>query len=279
MAEQDYELVERHLYNPHGTTPLVIPYLVMCNTARDEITANVKANSARDVPWVAAAEPHSRPAILVGGGPSAADHIDDIRALKAAGGVVFAMNGASRWLASKGIAVDYQVISDAKPVTATLIDPDSGAQLIASQVNPKTMDAAPRPLIWHFASDDIEDCLPPEKVRSGGYALIGGGSTTGICALCLAYAMGHRSHHVFGFDSSHRAGAGHAYAQPMNDGIPIVDVTWAGRTFIASVSMKLQADRFQITAKALQEEGAALHVYGDGLLQHMWRNQLENKAA
>ena len=89
--------------------------------------------------------------------------------------------------------------------------------------------------------------------------------------MCVAYADGFREFHVFGFDSSHRDGAGHAYGQPMNDFIPTVEVDWADRVFTCSVAMKAQAEKFQITSQALKQMGCKIEVYGDGLLQHMYR--------
>lgn len=276
MAAPRYEIVQKHFHNPNTSGPLIIPIHVLANTPDDVFFANIKANSARDLPWVKAEAAHQRSAILVGGGPSAADHIDDIRRLQAAGGMIFAMNGASRWLRGHGITPDYQVISDAKPETASLVDPEARAHLIASQVNPATLDAAPRPTLWHLEIGDVEDQFPAERRRRGGYALIGGGAATGNSALCVAYAMGYRDLHVFGYDSSHRDGAGHAYRQAMNDLIPTVTMDWAGRSFECSVAMKAQAEKFQITGQALKAQGCTLTVYGDGLLQHMWRTPASN---
>ena len=271
MAAPRYDIVQKRIYNPGTSGPLIIPIQVLANTPDEVFYANIAANSARDLPWVKAVAPHDRAAIMVGGGPSAADHVDDIRRLQDAGGSVFAMNGASRWLRGHGITPDYQVISDAKPETATLVDTEARAHLIASQVNPATLDAAPNPTLWHLDIGDIEQHFPADRVKRGGYALLGGGAATGNSALCVAYAMGYRALHVFGYDSSHRRGAGHAYDQPMNDFIPTVTMEWAGRVFECSVAMKAQAEKFQITGQALRAEGCTIEVYGDGLLQHMWK--------
>jgi len=116
----------------------------------------------------------------------------------------------------------------------------------------------------------VEQYLPKERVQLGGYVLLGGGASVGNSAMCVAYAMGFRDLHCFGYDSSHRGEASHAYKQPMNALIPTVDVEWAGRTFTSSVAMKAQAEKFQMTAQALKQAGCQIEVYGDGLLQHMY---------
>ncbi len=249
--------------------------MVLCNTSDEDLARNIKLNSARDLPWLQAAEEHDGVAVIVGGGPSAADCLDRIDYLQGAGATVFALNAASDWLRGHGIETDYQFIADAKDETATLVDPDAKAHLFASQVSVRTMDAASNPTVWHLAIDDVESYFPSDRVTRGGYVLLGGGHT-GNAAMCAAYAMGFREIHVFGYDSSHRDGQSHAYRQAMNDFIPTVDVEWAGRTFTASVAMKAQAEQFQTTAKALQASGCALSVYGDGLLPHMWRAKPEN---
>lgn len=270
MAAPTFEVVQKSYQNPHASIPLLIPIQVFCNTSDDVLNENVRVNSAKDLKWVKAEKVHNKIAIMVGGGPSVADCLDKIKELQQAGGVVFAMNAVSQWLRERGVVPDYQVMSDAKPETSALVDPEAKAHLFASQVNPKTMDAVPNPTVWHLETGSIEENFPERKVRRGGYALIGGGVATGICALCVVYTLGFRDLHVFGYDSSHREGNAHAYYQAMNVLIPTVDVEWAGRTFTSSVAMKAQAEKFQITSQALKQKGCTLTVYGDGLLQHMY---------
>lgn len=270
MTAPRYEMTQKIFNNPHASGPLVIPILVICNTPDDVLNDHIRNNSARDLDWLSARDPHDGVAVMIGGGPSAADHVDDIRALRASGATVFAMNGASKWARGHGISVDYQVISDAKEETATLVDSAASKHLFASQVHPKTIEAVKRPILWHLETGDIEQLFPEQRIKNGGYALIGGGAATGNCAMCVAFALGFREFHVFGYDSSHRDGKGHAYSQPMNDLIPTTEVQWGRREFTCSVAMKAQAEKFQITSQALKQEGCKIEVYGDGLLQCMY---------
>jgi hypothetical protein len=271
-------LYQMRYQNPHASKTLTLPVLVLRNTPDEEIEANIRRNSALDLPWVGFAPERKDTAIMVGGGPSLAETLPDIQRHIAKGGTVFAMNAASAYLTSRNIPVHYQVIADAKPETETLVDPKAEQRLIASQVNPATMDAAgPSTRVWHLTiSLDFDKHFPEERRKAGGYALIGGGASVGNSALCLAYVLGFRRFEIFGYDSSHRGEDSHAYAQPMNQFIPTIDVEWAGKTYISSLAMKAQAEKFQITGQALKRAGCTLNLHGDGLLPAMWNTPPES---
>jgi uncharacterized Rossmann fold enzyme len=274
MTAPSSDIYQMQIQNPHAEMPLIIPVLVLCNTPDEELHANIRRNSALPLGWVKFEAPHAQVAVLVGGGPSLAEHLDEIRALVEDGAVIFAMNAASRYLSENGIAVDYQVMADAKPETSSLVDPLAHRHLVASQVDYSTIEAIAAlgipPTLWHLAIEDMEGLFPDKIGWRGGYALVGGGASVGNSALCLAYVLGFRTLHCFGYDSSHRGNESHAYSQPMNQLIPTLAVEWAGESYTVSVAMKAQAEKFQITAQALKQEGCAITVHGDGLLPAMF---------
>lgn len=277
MTAPQTMLYQMRYRNPHASSPLVLPVIVLCNTPDEELIANIKRNTALPLNWIGFNPAHKNIAIMVGGGPSLAETLPEIQRLKAKGGVIFAMNGASQYLTSRNIPVHYQVIADAKPETASLVDPKAEQHLIASQVNPATMDAGgPLTRVWHLAiSEDMDKFFPDERRLAGGYALVGGGASVGNSALCLAYVLGFRRFEIFGYDSSHRGEASHAYEQPMNWAIPTIDVEWAGKTYISSLAMKAQAEKFQITARSLQQARCEVKLHGDGLLPAMWNTPVD----
>ena len=246
----------------------MLTMIAVPNTSPEQTSANVVANCALPLKWLIFQPPTNRPAIMVGGGPSVADHIDDIIALKEAGGTIFATNAVSKYLRDFGISSDYQVIADAKPESASLVDPEAYGHLFSSAVNPATMAAVPEPIVWHPVLDGIAECFPEHR-KTAEYTLIGG-TSGGTHAMCAAYVLGHREMHCFGYDSSHRGDASHAYSQPMNDDIPVCNVKWAGKTYRASIAMKAQAEQFQATGRELNKAGVSIKMYGDGLLPAMW---------
>lgn len=264
------EVLQMEYRNPNATKPLYLPVLVMSNTPDAEIRHNVKTNAARDLEWLAVEPEHDGIAVMVGGGASADEFLDEIALMQRGGATVFAMNAASKWLYEQGVTADWQCMLDAKKESATLVDLNAKAHLLASQCHPATVEAVPNPVIWHVGIENVEQDFPPEKVEAGGYALLGGGSGVGNSAVCAAYALGYREFHVFGFDSCHTNGASHAYSQPMNDFIPTCQVKWGDRVFTASVAMKVHAERFQVTSQKLKQLGCKIITYGDGLLQSMY---------
>jgi len=271
MAAPNNEVIQMEYQNPDASAPLFVPVLVISNTPDEILAENIRINSAKDLPWLKSCPAHDGVAVMIGGGPSIKDEIETICHLMMEKDVaVFAMNAASHYLHAEGIPVDYQCIVDAKPESKDLIDPMAENHIFASQVNPETMDSIDSPIVCHLEIGEVEQFFPPEKRAKGGYVLLGGGAAVGNSALCMAYALGFREFHIFGYDSCHKEGKSHAYPQDMNLFIPTTEVTWAGKKFTASVAMKAQAERFQFTSKALKNRGCKLHVYGEGLLQTMY---------
>lgn len=252
--------------------PLILPVHVICNTSDEQIYSNIRENSRRPGKWVKLEDAHDGVAILCGSGPSIGDFVEEIREKQKLGGVVFAMNGAAKFLSDNGILADYQVIIDARPETAQLVGP-AKEHLFASQVHPDCFEKMPSARVWHLQVGNIENEFPE---YANDYCLIGGAASVGNTATCLAYAMGFRSLQIYGYDSSHRGSASHAFRQPMNDGDPCCVVNFNGREYLVSLTMKLQAEKFQETARALISSGCKIEVHGDGLLQDMFNAPAES---
>lgn len=261
-----HDLVVRHRNN-EATQDLVIPFKLVCNTTDEMLLANVKANSTVDKEWVGIEEENDLTAILCASGPSIADNLDEIKKLQQSGGVIFAMNGTSKFLNENGIIPFYQVIVDARPQTASLVDKGAWKHLFASQVDPKCFELVPDAIVWQQEIGNILENLPD---YGKDYALIGGGTSVGISAMCLAYTMGFRKIKCFGYDSSHKDNESHAFRQEMNDKEPLTTVRSNGNTYLCSFTMKQQAHKFQETAKALMDAGCEIDVIGDGLLPSIW---------
>lgn len=257
--------------NPGAEHPLILPVNVVCNTSDEALNENIRVNTRRLNRVILNIPAHGRVAVLCGSGPSLADQLHEIKRHRNEGASIFAMNGAAGYLAANGILPDYQVIIDAREETAQLVGP-AKEHLFASQVHPACFDNAPDAMVWNLQIEGIDDLMPdgyPAHVQVGGAASVGNTAT------CLAYAMGYRNLQIYGYDSSHRHGKGHAFHQKMNDGDPCAFVTFCGQDYLVSLTMKLQAEKFQETARNLKQLGVQIEVHGDGLLPAMYNTPKE----
>jgi SAM-dependent methyltransferase len=262
-----YHNLKMQHQNPGAEKALVLPINVICNTDNEVIYNQICHNSRLPQRWVTAQPAHDGIAVICGSGPSIKNHVEDVRALRGTGIKIFALNGCAKFLSDNGILPDYQVILDARKETATLIGP-AEEHLFSSQVHPKCFQVMPSAHLWHLdVGRDLDELLPdnyPEHV------VIGGAASVGNTATCLAFAMGYRHLKLFGYDSSHADGKGHAFHQKMNDGDPLAYVDFNGKTYLCSLTMKLQAEKFMTTSKDLQSMGCVIEVFGTGLLPDMF---------
>lgn len=263
---------EMIIQNPQASMPLRVALDMVCNTPEDKILANVLKNSRHIKNWVKSVPAHDGVAILCGGGPSLSDTLEEIKAIN---GKIFALNAAAIFLDQNGMTADYQVIMDAQPATVNLVGRAKN-YLFASQVDPKCFRKKPQAVLWHATYGDL---LVDEQAEfpghEDGYAIIGGAVSVGNTALVLLYALGYRDIRVFGMDSSHRNGSGHAYRQEMNDGDPCTNVEFNGKEYVCSLTMSLQAKNFMRRASQLKDAGCKIEVHGSGLLPDMYNTPLD----
>jgi hypothetical protein len=238
---------------------------IVCNTEDHEIFGNITAAVARDLPWLQLSEPHDGVAVIVGGGPSMKPLLPMIAGHKAAGQAIFAVNGTIPSLASVDVTPDYFVLLDARSHNKGFVHPNKATKyLIASQCSQGVFDALDGHdvTLWHPAYPGIQDYIGDRLC-----ALIGGGTTVGLQAMSIAFAMGYRHIHLYGFDSSYsKGGDGHAYEQTANAADPRESYWVGGKEYISTPWMARQAMEFQTAAQQLADEDAIIQVHGHGLL-------------
>lgn len=252
-----------------GNLNEVVP--VVCNTGDSEITSNMRSALSRGLPELAFVPAHDGGAVIVGGAPSMRALIPMIRAFKDAGAKIFALNGAMQFLSSQGIETDYFVMLDAREGNLRFVEHrDSVKYLLASQVHPGAFDllADEDVSLWHPNFPGAIDIIGREAL------MIGGGTTVGLQAMSIAYVLGYRAIHLFGFDSSYSDDDGHAYRQDLNDGERIEEVTVAGKVYRAAPWMVRQAMEFQETASQLANDDCTIMVHGEGLLPAIAANMM-----
>lgn len=246
---------------------------VFCIAPNEELFSQIRENCAATRRWAKAIPAHDGAAVLVGGGPSLRKNLDGVRMRQEHGQKVFALNGACKFLNDNGITPDYQVLLDPQPLLIDYIG-DAKEHLVASQCHPSILKALPNATLWHLDVEGAKEQIPP---FDDDYCLVGGGITVGLSAMCVAYSMGYRAIHCYGYDSSYADdGQDHAYAAPADVGSKVVHkrldhntivVTYAGKKFNTSLCLFQQAQTFQKTAGDLIELGCLITVNCDGLLR------------
>lgn len=249
-------------------SPYLAEFMPLAVNVDDErFYANIRAACQRDLPWLQAEPDHGGHAVIVGGGPSLAETLPEIRWRFELGQTIVALNNTARYLIERGIYPHYHVLLDARPGNARFIRPGMRVHLIASQCAPEVFDKAHgQVILWHPHVAGIHDIIGDRET-----ALIGGGTTVGLQSMAIMRAKGFKKFHLYGFDSSYRGGTGHAYPQPENDNDEVIRVEVNGHSFLCARWMAHQADEFKNVALQLAEQDCLITVAGDGLLPYIAR--------
>ncbi len=242
-----------------------------CNMPQWKLLQNARNNSFHDVAWAERHEAIESDLLIVAGGPSLKDQLDNIRARIFIGQPVWAMNGVHDFLLDNDIIPDAMVMMDGKPVCTEYVKkPHKDVEyLIASRCDPAVFKALDgfNITLWHAYDEGIGGAL---REFDRGWFAVGGGSTVSLHALKLGFCLGFRTFHVFGMDSSF-ADVEHAY-----EDVPApeqsrerLNIHVKGRSFECAPWMLKQVDNFKIVNRTLMDEGCSIHIHGDGLLQHV----------
>jgi FkbM family methyltransferase len=240
-----------------------IEWVVTSNTDDKVLRAQVSHALTLNCAWLKPGN-DTTTAIIVGGGPSLTENLFYIRGMQAAGGKVFATGNTYKYLQQQGIQPDAHVLLDAREDNYAFVPVETCPKYYASQCHPRVLAAAGPDLIcWHAAMTSYESLVQDHEG-----AKVGGGTTVGLKAIALAFALGHRHLRLFGFDSSYGP-SHHAYEQTLNDGEKTVDVTVAGRHFKCAPWMVSQYEDFKELVPILLQQGCVLRIFGDGLIPHV----------
>ena len=249
---------------------------VCCNTSGDKTREHVKASVDLGLPVVEPLEANERHAVIVGGGPSLKSNWHELLHWISQGADVFALNAAAGFLNDRGILPTYQVVVDPRESNVSLIG-QARSYLCASQCHPALFGQIPlhRAGLFHMVGS-------AQGLVNG--TLIGGDITVGLVAPCLAYTLGYRQIHLYGYDSSYAEGEHHAYAQEQTDQESkrlevFAELDGKMIPFTTNYAMAKQAELFPKTAEILCNAGAVMTVHGTGLLPTIAKSMQVKPAA
>lgn len=238
------------------------------NTAEEKIRENVTSNIKLGFQQI---QPHATndvEVMIVGGGPSLAENIEEIRKLREDGVKLITINNAYKYCLDHGIKPSAMVMVDAREFNSRFVDPviPECKYFIASQCDPSVFAKLPQEqtYIWHTSTDLISEILAQQYER---WYPIPGGSTVLLRAIPLFRMLGFKRFHIFGCDSCLSGDRHHAYEQKENDGQPVIPVSLGGKVFECHPWMVSQAQEFIDLIKMMGDE-IELDVRG-GLLRHI----------
>ena len=237
------------------------------NESEDAIKENVKFNCSQGWNQVVPHETNEIECMIVGGGPTLDDFLDEIKQMRIDGVKLLTLNGAYNWCLERGLTPSAQIMVDARPFNARFVYPvvEDCRYLIASQCHPSVLEGLPkdRTFIWHTTTELIEDIL---KENYGFYWPVPGGSTVLLRAIPLMRMLGYHKFHLYGCDSCiNEKGEHHAYEQKENDSEVILPVNLGGKSFHCMPWMASQATEFISLVQYIGNE-VELEVHGNGLL-------------
>jgi len=261
---------------PYGPSPV----------EKDEIVEHVRVNAARhEVRNLTGHKYIAETFVFVCGGPSVADHLDEIKQKSLDPNYhVYTSNATCRYLLSKGIVPMFQVIIDPKPSKVHDLKYDAPAGkptlLLGLQCHPDLFDAAAktgRPTFKFLAASatdrtpsDIEVARAALTEQDPELIGIGGGSMMGTRALFLAESLGYRKVEFYGLDGSITVKDGnvvnyYSYNKPRGESV-LECVMADGRKFNSTMAFARQSH--EIVALLDKLPGMDMLFHGEGMIQH-----------
>ena len=236
---------------------------------------------------------HGGEAVLVGSAPSVRTQINKLKSMrKNPKNIFFGIKGGHDFLIKNKIHPHFALAVD--PLEKIhkenfLLRTKGCKYLIASQCHPTLFDTliarGEEVIIWHLATDNMGEWSRDPSSPIYQHYMIPGGSTSGLRAIVLAFAMGFRVFHLFGYDSclseKLRKVNGEIYDEKKADGTDkAIKLVVSGKNFTADPAMASQANEFQDLLKSLYQKDDPFVVkgYGEGLIQHIIKQRYKEGA-
>jgi len=236
------------------------------NAPREQFVENIRANMSKYLDSLQIGR-----ALLVAGGPSAADHVEDIRKHQADGWRLYAVNGAHDWLISHQIFPNAAIAMDATPIVDTFFQARNVGCVyyLASQCHPSLVErlSTQNVMLWHAmldkATNDLIAAADPKAT------ILMPANTVSQHAASILFTRGYRKVRAYGLDSSHRPGRDHAYNNSQQKAVDEVEIVFKGTPYLSTGTWAAQAQAFAHAWGQFFRLGMRIEVIGDGLLPAM----------
>lgn len=232
-----------------------------------------------------APRPRMGKAIIVGGAPSMANHLEEIKALASnPENTLFAVNWSHTWLINNGIiptaCVFFEI--DAEPESILKAAHKDVTYYICSHCHHKTFDALKdfNRVLWHTPPNSEAERVVGNEIFKGSN-LVGGGIGTFTRTLTIALHLGYRNIELFGVDSSYPDDSKSTHVEGYETEAKVeVDSFYVyakcfetneTRRFKTMSYLALQVEEFKEYCKA-NHHVFSLRIHGDGLLRFVHKN-------
>lgn len=280
-------LLEERSLVPENLAPLVV--LAKCVADFPTIRGNVDYCSKLGLKFfIPTPDPHNLEAVLVGSGPSVRDEVNSLKSKRKNPNLMFfGIKGGHDFLLEHGIEPHFGVAVD--PLEKIhrenfLKKARDCKYFIASQCHPTLFDTLTarneQVIIWHLLTDNLMKWAGEKGSPIYQHYMIPGGSTSGLRCLVLAYAMGFRKFHLYGYDSclsgNLRKVTGEICEGQDDKGRDkVISVFIAGKEFKADRAMAAQATEIQSLLKSMwkSDDPFTVRSYGRGMIQTIIRER------
>lgn len=232
----------------------------------EEIQANIRYSLEKFANWVEECSPNQETAIMVSGGPSFEEHLEEIRSER---GYVVCVKHAHDILIENGIVPWGCMLLDPRDhvrdfvenphpnviyFTATMCHPSTVDRLIEKEARIVGYNA-------HVGAGE-------ETVLKNGHIMIGGGSTSAIRGISVLQALGFRKFKLYGYDSCYPTPQDKAVLDKM--GRPkYFKVKACGQKFWTDHELVAQ---FQDFTKLVEMPfDLDIEVVGEGMIKEAWK--------
>lgn len=241
---------------------------------------NIRRNTKRELPWIdRELPPHDTPICIVGGGPTLKETLPELKKLSKTC-VVAATNKTPEFLKENGVRCDYHLFADPQDCRQFIDRAVPKTYFVSSQCDPRLFEALKDEdvILFHIICNAWEKDIIKIVEQAGRPAKLLAGGETGVHRLLeVAYHLGFRKYHLFGFDAS---GSGHAYEhvdrQKDHDDIHI---EVCGKPFYVKPQHYRQAGQYEFQHKTLVDRGCEITAHGDSLIPHIARELNELRSS
>ena len=181
------------------------PFAGTCKFTKQELYENIVANLKWKRPDIQEIAQSEKGAVLIlAGGPSIDNEIDEIKRLQAEGAKSIVIARMYPWCVEHGIKVDYVTsldCSEDQELSFVSPQPDT-VHLLSTVTRPSIFEKLKDHKVYIFDSRSEPKCR--DLRREAEYAVatvVNGGGSVSVLSLSLAFTLGFRDVHMFGFDA------------------------------------------------------------------------------